>query len=240
MSAKISDSPLWLRLAALAVLAGLAVFSLGRGGEARRAWQPFPPPLDRPLPPGLTSFSLTAALGDGSREAADIGYIECLQYMGGANAGDGFWGQTLSLYREVQWLDPGYRHAIVEGISALGWLYRRPAEAESLARAAMASDHKEARYGVYVAALAYQKHLDRAGVLSTLLPEVERPDAPEMLLRVVGNLVLKQGDWKRSFGYWTWLRAKAQDPDTVAMADRTLKSIRRHLGLPEPPPQTSD
>lgn len=240
MSAKISETPLLPRLAVLAGLAGLAVFSLGRGGEARRDWQPYPPPLDRPLPPGLTSFSLAAALGDGAREASDIGYIECLQYMGGANASDGFWGQTLPLYREVQWLDPGFRHAVIEGISALGWLYRRPGEAQSLARAAMAADHKEAGYGVYVAALAYQKRLDSSGVLATLLPEVNRPDAPEMLLRVVGNLMLKQGDWKRSLDYWTWLQGRARDPETVAMAKRTLKSIRKRLGLPGPPPPTSD
>jgi hypothetical protein len=238
MSLRISELPLPARLGLLAALAGLAVASLEFGGAALRASRTYPPPLDRPLPPGLTSFSLTSALGGEARPAADVAYIDCLQYMGGPNDSDGFFKETLPLYREVQWLDPGFKHAVLEGVSALGWLFRRPAEAEVLARTALASDHREERYGVYIAALAYQKHLDSAGALKVLEPEVLRPDAPEMLMRVVGNLIILQRDWPKALAYWTWLQSRAKDQETLDMAAHTLPLIRRHLasGTPAAPP----
>ncbi|HTB23559.1 MAG TPA: hypothetical protein VK914_12755 [bacterium] len=235
MSLKISELPLAARLGLLALLAACSVLSLDMGGAARRAWQAFPPPQDRPLPEGLSAFALAAAMGDSARAASDIGYINCLQYMGGRNASDGFWAKTLPLYSEVQWLDPGFKHANVEGISALGWLYRRPLEAERLARASLASDHKEARYGAYIAALAYQKHLNSAGALGILETEVRRPDAPDMLLRVVGNLILQQRNWREALGYWTWVQTRAREQQTLDMATRTLTLIRRHLAAPRAP-----
>ncbi|MGH7441550.1 MAG: hypothetical protein ACREKE_02625 [bacterium] len=232
MSARISELSAPLRWTFLVALAAASVLCLECGGSAQRSWRAFPPPLVRPLPPDLDWFSLTAGLGDSARPASDLDYIVCLQYMGGRNANDGFFGKTLPLYARVQWLAPGFRHAVIEGISALGWLYRRPEEAERLDRAAMAADPREARYGVFLAALAYQKHLDSAGVLRTLAPQVLRPDAPAMLRRVVGNLILKQGDWKQSYAYWLWLLQVTHDGETRAMAERTLPDIRRHLGLP--------
>jgi hypothetical protein len=238
MSSRISELPVFARFGLLAALAGLAVASLEFGGAALRVGRTFPPPLDRPLPPGLTSFSLTSALAGEARPAADVNYIDCLQYMGGPNDSDGFFRQTLPLYREVQWLDPSFKHAVLEGISALGWLFRRPDEAEVLARTALDSDHREQRYGAYIAALAYQKHLDSAGVLKVLEPEVLRPDAPDMLLRVVGNLILLRRDWPKALAYWTWVQTRAKDQETLDMAARTLPLIRRHLasGPPAAPP----
>jgi hypothetical protein len=241
MSSRISELPVLARLAAFAALAGLAVAGLESGGAAERGARAFPAPLDRPLPPGLTSFSLASALGGEARPASDVAYIDCLQYMGGPNDSDGFFKETLPLYREVQWLDPSFKHAILEGVSALGWLFRRPAEAEELARSSMASDPKEARYPVYIAALAYQKHLDSAGVLNVLEPEVLRPDAPEMLMRVVGNLIIQRRDWPRALAYWTWLQSRANDQETLDMAKHTLPLIRRHLASgPGAAPPTRD
>jgi len=229
MSARISELPGWARLGLLAGLATLAVASLEFGSLARKGSRVFPPPLQRGIPPALTRFSLAAALGDEARIAADWGYIDCLQYLAGPYANDGWWGQTLPLYREVQWLDPGFKHAIREGISALGWLYRRPEEAGQLARIAMATDPGEVRYAAYIAALAYQKHLDTQGVIKALEPELNRPDAPEMLLRMVGNLMLKQGDDRRAMGYWAWVQSRAREQDTQDMAAKTIKDLRRRL-----------
>jgi hypothetical protein len=229
MNLRISEIPSIARLGLLGLLAGLALLCLEAGGADQRAWFEFPSPMARPLPADLTRVSLAAALGGEARVAADWGYIDCLQYMAGPYVNDGYWKDVLPLYSEVQWLDPSFTHAVREGISALGWLYRRPEQAEQLAEAALAADKHELGYGAYIAALAYQKHLDPKGVLAALEPEVQRPDAPEMLLRMYGNLLLKQGDWPRSLAYWTWVEARAQDPDTLAMAKQSEILARRHL-----------
>ncbi len=234
MSSRISDLPRPLRWGVILGLAAAAVASLEFGGAALRSWRAFPPPLDRPMPRGLDWFSLVGALGDAARPAADVEYIACLQYMGGPNALDGFFGQTLPLYSRIQWLDPSFRHAVVEGISVLGWLYGRPAEAEILDRAAMASDPTYFDYGTFLGALGYQRRLDPKDVLRVLLPEVERPDAPQMVLRVYGNLLLKQKEWSRARDYWTWVLSRSDDGETDAMARRSLKEIAPHLGAVRP------
>jgi hypothetical protein len=240
MNLRISELPGAARLAVLAALAAGALACLRAGSEAQGSWRRFPPPLARPIPPKLSSFALAWALADESRVASDWGYIDCLQYVGGPYMADGFWGRTQQLYWEVQWLDPSFKHAVIEGISTTGWFFRRPEEAAELAHAALAADPKEPRYGAYIAALAYQKHLDPEAVIATLAPEVRRADAPEMLLRVEGNLILKQGDWKRSLDYWTWLQGRAHEQLTLDMAARTLAQIRRHTqgpaGTPSPKP----
>ena len=230
MSARISDRPGWLRAAALAVLAAGAVACLQAGTAAQRAWRQFPLPLARPLPPGLTEGALLAALSDQARVGADLAYVDCLQYVGNLrNANDNHYQKTLALYREVLWLDPVFRDAVREGISLLGWVAERPAEAETLARAAMAVDPKEERYGAYLAALGYKKKLDPLGVIEALLPEVRRPDAPPMLVRMVGNLYLRQKMWPQAFRYWMWVAGSTQDLATLQAAQRSLKQAKQGL-----------
>ena len=120
-------------------------------------------------------------------------------------------------------------HAVREGISVLGWLYRRPEEAETLARIAYADDRNEPRYAAYIAALAYQQHLDIQGVLRVLGPEAGREDAPEVLKRMYGNLLLKAEDWAQAKAYWTALAARSGDPLTLALAPRALAVAEQHL-----------
>jgi tetratricopeptide (TPR) repeat protein len=227
MSARISDLPVTARLGLLGLALAGAMVSLSLGTRAQREGRAFPPPLSRPLPKGLTRQALSAALADQSRVAADLAYIECLQYIGGPRA-DGFYGRTLDLYGEVQWLDPGFRHAAREGISVLGWMLRRPDEALELGRRALQADPGEARYGAYMAALAYQKRLDIDGVLAALLPETRRPDAPEMLLRMVGNLYLRQGAWDQAVAYWAAVAPRLNDPVSREQALRSIAAAKAH------------
>src|SRR6185503_8804471 len=134
----------------------LAAWCLENGTAARLQWQALPAPLNRPLPPQLTRFSLMAALGDHARVAADWGYIDCLQYLGNnENRIDGRYRQTEALYREVLWLDPGFHHAVREGGTVLGYNQRRTAEAVRYLQDAIRFDPSHQRLHFYLAALAY-------------------------------------------------------------------------------------
>ncbi|HTB34624.1 MAG TPA: hypothetical protein VK842_07150 [bacterium] len=227
MNARISDLPRPLLLGLLGAALLGAVASLELATDAVAAARPFPPPLERPLPAGLTRMALSAALGGESRVAADVSYINCLQYVGGAWQ-DGFYGRTMEHYAEVAWLDPSFKHAVVEGISVLGWMLRRPDDAMALGRRAMAADPKEARYGAYMAALAYQKHLDPDKVIEALRPELARPDAPDMLLRLVGNLYLQKRDWKTAQAYWNWAADRMKTPEDRDFALKSLDAAQKH------------
>jgi hypothetical protein len=227
MNARISDLPRPLLFGVLAALLLGAGTSLELSTAALDAARPYPPPLERPLPAGLTRMALSAALGGQSRVAADVSYIGCLQYVGGTLQ-DGFYGQTLRYYAEVAWLDPSFKHAVVEGISILGWMLRRPDDAMALGRRAMAADPAEPRYGAYMAALAYQKHLDPDKVIDALRPELARPDAPDMVLRLVGNLYLQKRDWKTAAAYWIWAADHMKTPEDRDFALRSLDAAREH------------
>ncbi len=207
----------------MGLLALGAVLALEQGRAAQSAWRRFDRPLSRGLPQGLTRTSLLAALGDQSRVAADWAYIDCLQYLGDPlNRQDGGFQRTLALYREVLWLDPGFTHAGREGVSVLGWFQNRPAQAAELIQLARAWNPDEPRYGAYLAALAYQERVDIAGVVEALRLEALRPDAPEMLKRMLGNLYLKAGDWEGAQVYWRGLLQRSDDPGTRLMAQRAL------------------
>jgi tetratricopeptide (TPR) repeat protein len=227
MSTRISDLPGWARWGFLAAALGGAMAALSLGAAAQRQARAFPPPLQRPLPKGLTRQALIAALGGEARVSADIAYVECLQYVGGPRL-DGLYGRTLQLYSEVQWLDPSFRHAVREGVSLLGWLLRRSDEALVLGRQAMADDPHEGRYAAYLAAIAYQKQQDIPGVLKVLLPEARRPDAPEMLLRLVGSLYLKQGDWDQAVDYWAAVYPRLTTPFSQGVALRSIAAAKAH------------
>ena len=227
MNARISEIPVWARLGLLAAALAGALASLTLGTRAQARAQAFAPPLDRPLPKGLTRLALIGALAGQSRVVADMAYVECLQYLGGSLK-DGFYGRTLELYSEVQWLDPSFRPAIREGISLLGWMLRRTDEALVLGHRAMLDDPGEPRYAGYMVAIGYQKKQDLDGVLAALMPEAQRPDAPEMLLRLVGSLLLKKGDWDGAVRYWSDIAPRLKDPLSLTMALRSIAAAKAH------------
>lgn len=218
-----SLGPGWAAL--LLGLAAAAFWALQRGVEAQRLWRQHGPPLTRAIPEGLSRVSLMAALAGESRVAADWAYIDCLQYVGDpVNLVDGRYKRTLPLYRQVLWLDPSFGHAGREGVSMLGWYLRRPDDAESLIADARRWAPEDARYPVYLAALGFQKKLDPVGVVETLRDEVKRPDAPEMLLRMVGNVYMKAEDWDGAITYWSWVLKRAKEPDTRSEARRSIRT----------------
>jgi tetratricopeptide (TPR) repeat protein len=216
---------------------GLAAFCLESGTAARRQLQPLPAPLSRPLPPQLTRFSLMAALGDHARVAADWGYIDCLQYLGNmSNIQDGRFRQTEALYREVLWLDPSFHHAVREGGSVLGYNQRRVEEAIRYLQDAIRYDPSHLRLQFYLAALAYLKADDPVDVVEVLRPELLRPDVPEMLLRIVGNIYLKEKDWDGAKRYWIWVGTRAQEPLTKAAVAEAMRMIRNKISVKKEQP----
>jgi hypothetical protein len=220
----------WALAAGCALAFFLAVFCLEEGTRARHSFQAFAAPLNRPLPPQLTRFSLTAALGDHAQVAADWAYVDCLQYMGDIrNRSDGRYRQTEALYREVLWLDPGFTHAVLEGASVLGWNQRRVEAAHLYLEDAIRFDPGNARAKLYLVALAYAKAGDPVGMVEILRPELVRPDAPEQLLRMVGSVYLKEKDWQGALTYWTWVRSRGQEKATLAAADKAIAQAQAGL-----------
>jgi hypothetical protein len=54
---------------------------------------------------------------------------------------------------------------------------------------------------------------------------VEKPDAPEMLLRTVGNVITKHGQRDEALDYWSKLKKRSKDRQTLDLADRELGKL---------------
>lgn len=214
--------------AACLVMALGALLSQRMAVGARRAWLKNPAPLARPLPERLTRFSLVAALAGQERIASDWAYIDALQYLGDKrNVYDANFVKTLALYDEVLWLDPRFEFAYLEGAAVLGWHLDRPEKAEALLRRALVYAPDLERAKLYLAALAYQKAQNPQGVLDSLRSELMRSDVSDMLLRMVGNLILRYGDPADARRYWAGVQQRAKEPFTQSMAAETLRQLSR-------------
>lgn len=224
MNAKNTKSWLWV---AGPVLLALSGWCLEQGTRAQTRVLTLPAAISQPLPPRLNRLSLIAGLGGMRTVGADATYIDALQYIGNSvYEENGHYPKTFSMYREVLWIDPYFHFAVLEGAAFLGWNVQRLSEAQDLLEAAMRVDPAFGRYKLYYAALAYQKvDSDPNRVLDVLRGEVRRPDAPDMLLRIVGNLYMKYHDWEGAKIYWSGVLVRTQNLETRMWALRQLKTL---------------
>ena len=241
MNARNTDlrGPAWLALGLGLALAG--ALSLDQASQSQRAWRGLPSPMTRPIPTELPPETLLAGFGGEARMGADWRYIDALQYLGNnANIEDGFFRRTAGIYDCILWVDPGFRHAVREGAAVVGWVLKRPRQAAELLTRALAYDADSApaskvdrdRYRTYLAALAYQQLKDDQKLLDTLREEAKREDAPEMLLRMLGNVYLRNKDYQGALVYWTWVRSRAKEWQTLAVAQKAIQSAKRGLADP--------
>jgi tetratricopeptide (TPR) repeat protein len=213
-------------------LLGLALFAasgacLELGRRAQAGLNSLPSAFLRPLPPALSRISLLGALSSQRRAAADWAYIDALTYLGGDNKGDYSFAKSRGQYLEVLWLDPFFHFAVLEGAAHLAWGVGRPAEAKELLEEAMRVDPVFDRYRLYYAALAYKRDDQADAMLKTLESEILRPEAPEMLLRIVGNIYMKHKNWESAEAYWRWVLGRAKEPLTLRQAEAGLARARR-------------
>ena len=54
---------------------------------------------------------------------------------------------------------------------------------------------------------------------------MRRPDASAMLIRIVGNLYMKYGDWDDAKIYWIGVLQRTQDLETRQWAYRELREL---------------
>ena len=152
------------------------------------------------------------------RVAADWIYIDFLQYYGiSANRFDGGFRRIYPLCSEMLWLDPYFHFGVLCGASVLGWNLNRIGEAQRLLRQAIEVDPAYPRYKLYLAALTYTRANHDRDAIHYLEYLVQQPDRPENLLRILGNLYVKVGDWSGAKRYWLWVRSNTADPATIRL-----------------------
>lgn len=212
---------------AAALAASLAV---GAHPALRRGARAFPPLSDLPSTP----FSLQdAALASAGLRAcaADLAWIELLQYMAGGlpelpDAPGRRYDHLLTLCRRVTRLDPSFHRAYLFGASVLAWFEesQRPDEAVELLREGMRDDPGQPLYPVYLAAMAYRGRGGADKLLALLEPTLGDPRSPIETKAIVANLYKARGEYGRALALWNaildnpddareWPRARVQVAD---------------------------
>lgn len=203
----------WLWLLTSAALVAVA----GSRLDARLPWR-------YPLPNEITrSEHMGEDLGwlslGSHRMAADMAYIQLLQYYGkpeeheGHEDGDdhashkvevspgvyihdaaaGIYPLLKEKALRVLYLDPFFNGAIIELGGALAFNQKRTDEALDYLRQAIRLDPSFYRYHLYVSAILYKQKGDDKGLLDMLLKTAKTADCPPMVQGLLGNLLKKYG-----------------------------------------------
>jgi tetratricopeptide (TPR) repeat protein len=216
-------------LMAVALLLLLAAALAGIARQARRDQAELPLAFLTPAPAKLSAFGFAGALAGMRRVAADWAYIEMLQYYGtGRNRLDNSFQGVIPLADEIFWLDPHFRFGILYTAAIMGFNEGHLAEAISLLQRAARTDPSYPRYRLYLAGLTYRKAHDDPRALQILELMVEEPDRPEILVRTLGNLYIKNKQWPKVRAYWMRVVMTDKDPRTLWEARLALAQAAQH------------
>jgi tetratricopeptide (TPR) repeat protein len=221
---------------AVAVLAGSLVLT----GICLASWTAR---YEHPYPPVTLSLSATESrLNDlggivlGLRRlAADIAWVQTLQYYGSAEAGQtdfefengiGRYPAFLDYCLRATNLDPQFTAVYYYGGAVLGWNLDRLGEAEELLRLGIQRNPGEWRLPQYLAGLAYQKNHDIANLTRFLEGIIQDPECPLMMKALLANIYKKQGLYPQAIRLWEVIY-EAGDPSYRHRAIEQVQDINR-------------
>jgi hypothetical protein len=207
----------------------------------------FPPPTAAVS----TSVSTTEDLGGvvlGLRRlAADLAWIQTLQYYGAPEGGDahvdvhghhdieaGVYTHLLENCRRVARIDPFFTYVYYYGAAALAWNLNRLGEAEELLKEGIRYNPHEWRFQQYLAAMAYQKNHDISKLTVFLEGFVTDPSCPNLLRALLANLYKRQNEPRKAVAVW-FLVLDTGDPEYTARATREIEKLAPSAVRPSGP-----
>jgi tetratricopeptide (TPR) repeat protein len=169
------------------------------------------------------------------RLAADIAWIQTLQYYGTPEAGQsesefengmGKYPRFLAHCERVIGIDPYFTYVYYYGGGVLGWNLERYSEAEHLIKEGIARNPAEWRLPQYLAGLAYQKNHDITQLTTFLESLVQDPNCPLMMKALLANVYKKQRLYDKALELWSAIY-DARDPAYMQRAlDQSAHILR--------------
>lgn len=189
------------------------------------------PPLSVSLSSPTTRLRDFNGIGLGLRRlAADLAWIETLQYYGTREAGQteeefengqGKYPDFLAYCERVARLDPSFTYVYFYGGGVLAWNLDRLAEGEVLLKLGVQNNPHEWRLQQYLGALAFQKNHDVKRLAEFLESYVDDPDCPNLLRSILANIYKKEKRYPDSLRIWF----KVLDTKDPAYRDRASQQI---------------
>ena len=166
------------------------------------------PPLNDLL---VTEHYLTdvgALLMGSHRLAADVAYIDFLQYYGTPGSAEeelrppmpgeqrdlsSKYPRLLELATRILRLDPFFSTAVLEAAGALAYNHNRVDQALTLLREAIERAPNFYRYHLYISAILYKQKGNDQATIGLLMEAIKYPDCPAMFQLILGNLLHRVG-----------------------------------------------
>ena len=196
-----SSRALWPLLAALILIVVWTDRRLSRALSWRY------PPVNELVVTENYIRDLGALLFGAHRLAADVAYVDFLQYYGTGDLEEDIGPASqqrraelksghprlLELGTRILRLDPYFNAAILEAAGSIAFNQMRVDEALTLLREAIERDPSFFRYHLYVSAILYKEKGNVPGLINLLLEAIKYPDCPPLLELVLANLLKKVG-----------------------------------------------
>ena len=213
----------------LFLCSALVCFGLRHSLEGR--WDfPFPDLRQVHWEPSQVSRDLSLLSLGMRRLAADVAFIQLLQYYGTPEyleeESRGFYSELYGRSLRVLALAPAFRYAALYSAGALAFNLHRPDEAVALLEYALGRDPKQWSYHTYLAAIAYQKEKDFPRLIDRLQEASRDPDCPALFKNMLAGIYKKQGRHQEAIRIYRQL-LESRDPDYRIHAQRELRKLIR-------------
>jgi tetratricopeptide (TPR) repeat protein len=219
--------------AGLGLIAGLVAVGLLLAGAHRLGFA-----LERARSSSVDPAELTyfptgpwvrvAALGR-ARLAADICWLEAIQYYGKHRRSDGRYGFAETLFRTLTDLDPSFENAYVFGALVLHGDVRAPQAAFALLDRGMAQNPSSWRLAFQRGFFAYLTAKESPEAVRYLSQAARLPGAPPWVGRLAAFAATKAGDRDLSLEMWRRVLENSENDEVRRIAREKL----RELGAPE-------
>ncbi len=223
-----SRIPVGLGIAAGLVAVGLLLAGAHRLGLALERARP-----SSADPSELTYFPAgpwvrAAALGR-TRLAADLCWLEAIQYYGKHRRTDQRYGYAETLFRTLTDLDPSFENAYVFGALVLHGDAQAPGAAFALLERGIECNPSSWRLAFEHGFLAYLESKDSRVAVEYLSHAARLPDAPPWVGRLAAYAATKAGDRELSLEMWRRVLENSENDEVRRIARARL----RELGAPE-------
>jgi tetratricopeptide (TPR) repeat protein len=186
--------------------------------------------------------------------AADVVWIQTLQYYGGPSDGEEqekeeaeheghhhhdlhdmestAYTQLLPLCERAVWLDPYFLHVYVLGSAAIGFVQERYDEASQLLKEGVVWNYNPGnvrfwRMNYSLAAIGYAKVKDYKKVIDILEKTIEPNESPLILVRVLANTYEKNGEYRKSYQLWKIIEDRF--PEEGRRAREKMNRLSLHI-----------
>ncbi|PCI37901.1 MAG: hypothetical protein COB53_05515 [Elusimicrobia bacterium] len=225
--------------------AGLACLLLAgfAKSSARRAFaSPFPPYSE--LVFGNDRLQDAAFLSAGFRRlAADIAWIQYLQFLGVREFGRGGYASQEELNSHVMYpglmnrtlrvvrLDPWFRQAYLYGASVFAWseATKSPENAIALLQEGIKYDPDYWMYQTFLAAIAYKEKDQFDQMSETLEKALLNPDCPALIKSILANFYKAEKRYADALRIWLALLADDRAPEYHERAAGEIVRLRAAL-----------